>query len=58
MLKNKVLFYVINTWYQSKCKNKKDIMRIVNETIKDNPNEKRVSKLGMKAKRRCMNELQ
>lgn len=57
MLKNKVLFYVINTWYQSKCKNKKDIIRIVNETIKDNPNEKRVSKLGMKAKRRCMNEL-
>ena len=53
---DKILFYVVNTWYQSKCKNKFDIERIVHEELHKNPDGGFVE-IGVIAKRRCMNEL-
>ena len=54
---NKVLTYVYNCWYGVHCHKKEDIEKIVKEIIKENPNETRITKLGMLAKRRCIERL-
>ena len=56
-MKDKVIWYVYTTWYQSKCHDRKDIERIVDTIIKENPNETNYVKLGVKARRRCQSEL-
>ena len=56
-MRDKVLKYVISCWYDSRCYDKEDILRIIDEVIAENPEEKRVTKLGMLAKRRCIGEL-
>lgn len=51
--------YVRATWYDSKCKDKDDIKKIIHEEIKKRPNymEIPMSKLCLTIKRRCMAEL-
>lgn len=51
--------YVRTTWYDSKCKNKEDIKRIIREELKKRPNymEMQMSKLCLIIKRRCQAEL-
>ena len=40
-----------------RCADKDEIKRIINEVIKDNPDETDWVRLGVIAKRRCMGEL-
>lgn len=51
--------YVRATWYESKCKRKEDIKRIIHEELKKRPNymDMKMSKLCLIIKRRCMSEL-
>ncbi len=51
--------YVRATWYESKCKQKEDIKRIIREEINKRPNymDMQMSKLCLIIKRRCMAEL-
>lgn len=51
--------YVRSTWYDSKCKRKEDIKRIIHEELKKRPNymDMNMSKLCLIIKRRCMSEL-
>ena len=51
--------YVRATWYESKCKDKDEIKRIISEEIQKRPNymEMNMSKLCLIIKRRCMAEL-
>ena len=56
-MKQKVTMYVYNCYYGIRCLDKKDIDRIINEVIQDNPNETDFVKLGVKVKRRLASEL-
>lgn len=51
--------YVIATWYESKCRDKKEIKRIIHEEIGKRPNymDMDMKKLRLIIKRRCMSEL-
>lgn len=57
IMKNKVLKYVANCWDSYRCADKRDVERIINEVIAENPGETSYVKLGMLAKRRCIGEL-
>lgn len=56
-LYDKVLWYVSTCWDSYRCADKKEIERIINEVIAENPDETDYVKLGVKAKRRCIGEL-
>ena len=56
-MKNKVKMYVYNCWYGVRCHKKEEIEKIIEEVIKENPDETDYTKLGMISKRRCQNEL-
>ena len=56
-MKNKVMMYVYNCWYGVRCHKREDIEKIIDEVIKQNPNETDYTRLGMISKRRCQNEL-
>lgn len=56
-MKNKVMTYVYNCWYDVHCHKREDIEKIVEQIIEENPHITNYTKLGMLAKRRCMNEL-
>lgn len=51
--------YVRATWYESKCKDKNEIKRIIHEEISKRPQymDMKMSKLGLIIKRRCISEL-
>ena len=51
--------YVRSTWYESNCKRKEDIRRIIREEIKKRPNymDMDMAKLCLIIKRRCQSEL-
>lgn len=51
--------YVRSTLYESKCKDKNDIKKIIHEEISKRPNymDMNMSKLCLIIKRRCMAEL-
>ena len=51
--------YIINTWYEAKCKGKDNIERIVRRELEKRPNymEMDMNKLCLKIKRVCMSEL-
>lgn len=53
---NHVYYYVTATWYESHCKDKNEIKRIIREVIRENKNLS-VTKMGLKARRRCQSEL-
>ena len=54
-----ILNYVIGTWYESKCKRKEDIQKIIREELEKRPNfqDMNMNKLCLIIKRRCMAEL-
>lgn len=54
-----IFSYIRNNWYESKCKDKNDIKRIIREELKKRPNymDMKMSKLCLIIKRRCMSEL-
>lgn len=58
-IENMIFDYVRATWYESKCKDKDDIKRIIKEELKKRPNymDMSMSKLCLIIKRRCMAEL-
>ena len=56
-MKRKVHKYVRNCWDSYRCADKKEVDRIINEVIQENPNETDYIKLGVIAKRRCIGEL-
>ena len=56
-MKTKIIQYVYSTWYQSKCYDREDIERIIDQVIAENPDENNHVKLGMKARRKCQAEL-
>ena len=47
------------TWYESKCKDKDEIRRIIHEELKKRPNymDMNMSKLCFQIKKRCIAEL-
>ena len=51
--------YVRATWYESKCKDKDEIKRIIKEELKRRPNymDMDMAKLCFQIKKRCMAEL-
>ena len=51
--------YVRSTWYESKCKDKDAIKKIIHEEIKKRPTfmDMNMAKLCLIIKRRCMSEL-
>ncbi len=51
--------YVRSTWYESKCKDKDEIKRIIQEELEKRPQymDMDMSKLCLLIKRRCMAEL-
>ena len=57
IMHDKVLMYVMTCWDNYRCADKDEVNRIINEVIKENPDEKSFVKLGVIAKRRCMGEL-
>ena len=57
IMHDKVLMYVMTCWDNYRCSDKDEVNRIINEVIKENPDEKSFVKLGVIAKRRCMGEL-
>ena len=58
-IEERVYNYVKATWYDSKCKDKDDIKRIIREEISKRPDymDIKLSKLCLIIKRRCMSEL-
>ena len=56
MTEEKMFNYITSMWYESKCKDKKQIRRIITEEIENNP-KMEYNKLSLKALRRCMSEL-
>ena len=54
-----ILRYVRATWYESKCKDKDEIKKIIREELEKRPNymDMKMSKLCLVIKRRCMAEL-
>lgn len=57
IMHDKVLMYVRTCWDNYRCADKDEVNRIINEVIKENPDEKSFVKLGVIVKRRCMGEL-
>ena len=57
-MRKKVLDYVLTCWYDSRCYKKEDILKIIDQVISENPDETRITKLGLLSKRRCIGELQ
>ena len=55
-MRTKVIWYVYATWYGVHCHDRKDIERIIDQVIQENPDLNDYVKLGVIAKRRCMNE--
>lgn len=53
---DKVHMYVRTCWDNYRCADKKEVERVINEVIKENPDETDWVKLGVKAKRRLMEE--
>ena len=51
--------YITATWYESKCKDKDEIKRIIHEELEKRPQymDMRMSKLCLIIKRRCQSEL-
>lgn len=56
MMEEKLYLYVTGMWYESKCKDKNEIRRIIQDEIRNNP-EMEFKKLGLKTLRRCKSEL-
>lgn len=56
-MRDKVITYVYSCWYGVRCHERKDIERIIDEVIAENPDIKDFTKLGVIAKRRCQGEL-
>lgn len=55
-LNERLYIYIIGMWYESKCKDKNEIKRIIEEEIKANPHME-FHKLGLQTLRRCKSEL-
>ena len=55
-LEEKLYIYVISIWYESRCKDKNMIKKIIAEEIQTNKDMK-FNKLGLKILRRCKSEL-
>lgn len=55
--KQKIHWYVSTCWDRYRCADKEEVERIIDEVIKDNPDETSWIKLGVKVKRRCIGEL-
>lgn len=55
-LNERLYIYIIGMWYESKCKDKNEIKRIIEEEIKNNP-DMEFKKLGLHTLRRCKSEL-
>ena len=51
--------YIRSTWYESKCKDRNEIRRIIREELKKRPNymDMNMTKLCFQIKKRCMSEL-
>ena len=51
--------YIQDTWYESKCKDPKDIKRIIREELQKRPQymDMKMSRLCLAIKRRCIAEL-
>ncbi len=49
--------YIRTCWDNYRCADKKEIERIINEVLSENPDETDYVKLGVIVKRRCINEL-
>ena len=56
-LHEKVHWYVRTCWDSYRCADKKEVEKIINEVIAENPDETNYVKLGVLAKRRCIGEL-
>ena len=55
-LEEKLYIYVISMWYESRCKDKNMIKKIIAEEIQTHKDMK-FNKLGLKILRRCKSEL-
>lgn len=55
-LNERLYIYIIGMWYESRCKDKNEIKRIIDEEIKSNPGMP-FKKLGLHTLRRCKSEL-
>ena len=55
-LNEQLYIYIIGMWYESRCKDKNEIKRIIDEEIKANPNMN-FKKLRLHTLRRCKSEL-
>ena len=51
--------YLRGSWYEYRCKDKKEIRRIIIEELEKRPNymDMNIAKLCLTIKRRCMSEL-
>ena len=56
MIEEKLYNYVTMMWYESNCKDHKEIKRIISEEIQDNPNKTYLD-LRLPVLRRCKREL-
>ena len=57
-LEETIYNYIIATWYESKCKDKEEIRKIIHEELQNNNfKNTKISKIGLHIKRRCMSEL-
>lgn len=55
-LNERLYIYIIGMWYESRCKDKTMIKRIIEEEIQNNP-EMEFKKLRLHTLRRCKSEL-
>jgi len=55
-MENRLYYYVTSMWYESRCKNKNEIKRIIKEEIKTHP-DMPPRKLALHTLRRCKSEL-
>ena len=55
-LEEKLYYYILSMWYESRCKDKNMIKKIIAEEIQTNKDMK-FNKLGLKILRRCKSEL-
>ena len=55
-LNERLYIYIIGMWYESRCKDKNEIKRIIEEEIKINP-DMDFKKLRVRTLRRCKSEL-